>query len=305
MKIAIVNQYPDFKRTVFYQLLQQECKAPLQEVAAHKAGLIIYGPFGRFPKIVGRFVKRKASDGPIVFKNRSVQPISLFHTIENVRHDDKYDFTVGYDFSTSNDDYRFPYWMESLDWSHEGVTRPAPLRISRYFQIAELKKPLGPFLKERTGTCAAFFGQIREPRTTLINAVGRSMVLDTFGPAFDAKIKNSQSSGTFKDDILRNYSYNLCPEKGLFPGYYTEKVLEAFGSGCLPITWAEKNISHDFNSDAFINLLDYASTGYSGWEKLLNCSSSLEKFEAASLLKHTPSIEPLRDFVKKVVQAVV
>lgn len=305
MKIAIVHQYPDFKRTVFYQLLRQECKTPLQEVAPHKASLIVYGPFGRFPKLIGRFVKRKASNGPIFFKNRKMQPINLFHTIENVRHDNKYDFTVGYDFPTSDTNYRFPYWMESLDWTHEGISRPAPLRISRYFQIAEFQKPLGRFLKERTGTCAAFFGHIREPRSTLMNAVGKSLVVDGFGPAFDKKIKNSQSSGVFKDDILRNYSYNLCPENGLFPGYYTEKVLEAFGSGCLPITWTEKNICHDFSPDAFINLLDYADTGYLGWDKLLNVSSSLEKFEGACLLKYTPSIEPLRAFVKKVVQAAV
>ena len=138
MKIAIVHQYPDFKRTVFYQLLQQESKTPLQEVSPDKAALIVYGPFGRFPKIVGRFVKRKASIGPRVFKNRSAQPVSLFHTIENVRHENKYDFSIGYDFPIRDCDYRFPYWMESLDWSHEGVARPSPLRISQYFQIAEL-----------------------------------------------------------------------------------------------------------------------------------------------------------------------
>ena len=303
MKIAIVNQYRDFKRTVLYQLILQESKTSLQEVPPKKADLIIYGPFGRFPKIVGRFVKRKAFDGPMVFKNRSVQPINLFHTIENVRHENKYDFSIGYDFPTRECDYRFPYWMESLDWTHEGVSRLPPLRVSRYFSIPELQKPLGRFLEGRNGKCAAFFGQLREPRGTLMTTVSNNLELDTFGPAFDAKVKNSQKSGVFKDHILENYSYNLCPENGLFPGYYTEKILESFASGCLPISWAEKNINHDFNSDAFINLLDYSTSGYREWEQQLKCSSSLEKFETACLLKKTPSIEPMRDFVRKVVQA--
>lgn len=304
MKISILHQYPDFKRTIFYHLLEQESKTPLEEVAPDKAALIVYGPFARFPKIVGRFVKRKAVEGPRVFKNRAVQPVNVFHTIENVRHDDKYDYSIGYDFPVRDCDYRFPYWMESLDWSHEGLSRPAPLRISRYFPISELQEPLGRFLKGRNGRCAAFFGQIREPRKTLMDAVAKKLELDTFGPAFDSKIKNSQSSGLFKDQVLKGYSYNLCPENGLFPGYYTEKVLEGFASGCLPITWADHNIKHDFNPDAFLNLLDDAPSGYDRWEELLNDRSAVEKFEGASLLTRTPSIEPLRDFVKRIIHDV-
>ena len=46
----------------------------------------------------------------------------------------------------------------------------------------------------------------------------------------------------------------MCPENGLYPGYYTEKIPEAFYSGCLPITWADENIVADFNSRAFLNL---------------------------------------------------
>lgn len=303
MKIAIIHQYPDFKRTVFYQLLQQESKTPLQEVPPRKAELIIYGPFGRFPKVVGRFVKRKAFEGPIIFKDRLSQPVNLFHTIENVRHEDKYDFSVSFDFPTKDCNFRFPYWMESLDWTHEGLSRLPPLRVSRYFSIRELQTPLGRFLENRNKKCAAFFGQLSEPRGTLISVVGKSLELDLFGPAFDKGVKNSQSSGVFKDHILKNYSYNLCPENTLFPGYYTEKVLEAFVSGCLPLSWADNNINHDFNTDAFINLLDYSSFGYREWDNQLRNSSSLEKFEGACLIKYTPSIEPLREFVKKVVQS--
>ena len=303
MDIAILHQYPDFRRTVFYELLRQESRTPIREVSPEKADLVIYGPFARYPKIIGRFVKRKASFGPLYFKRRSLQPISIFHTIENVRHEQKFDYSISYDYSIEKCDYRFPYWMESIDWSHEGVSRPAPLRVSRYFEIAELQKPLGKFLQGRNGNCAGFFGQVSDPRKSLMESVAQILKLDTYGPAFDRSIKNSQSSGIFKDSVLQDYSYNLCPENALYPGYYTEKVLESFASGCLPITWAEQNICHDFNPNAFLNLLDYAPKGYNGWCTLINDSESREQFESSELLNSTPSIEPLREFTKDIIKA--
>ena len=104
MDIAILHQYPDFRRTVFYNLLRQESRTPLREVAADKAAIVIYGPFARTPKIVGRFVKRKASFEPKHFRGRVSQPISVFHSIENVRHENKFDFSISYDFSTTDFD---------------------------------------------------------------------------------------------------------------------------------------------------------------------------------------------------------
>lgn len=301
MKISILHQYPGFETTVFYRLLEQECKSALQITRPEKANLVIYGPFARTPKIVGRFVKRKAVVDPLTFKKRANQPLSVFHTIENVRYNGKYDYSIGYDFPKSEREFRFPYWMEAVDWSHEGVKRAAPPRTSRLFTIAELQRPLGRFTHGRNGKCAAFFGQLREPRPTLLAAAEKHLTVDAFGPAFDTKIKNPQSSGVFKDDVLRDYSYNLCPENSLYPGYYTEKVLEGFASGCLPLTWADQNISADFNPDAFVNLLDFAQYNYEGWHALLQDKAEIEKFESAALLRTPPSIDPLRQFVKRIV----
>lgn len=54
---------------------------------------------------------------------------------------------------------------------------------------------------------------------------------------------------------MSNYKFNLCPHNSLYPGYYDEKITDFFHSGCLPITWCDSNVNHDFNSEAFVNLL--------------------------------------------------
>lgn len=302
MKIAILHQFKDFKSTVFFKLLAQELSGTIQLSSPKNADLIIYGPFGRNLKTIGPFVKRRASVGPIKIPGRRFQPINIFHTIENERHNNLYDFSVSYDYTDNpQKNFRFPYWMESIDWSHEGVIRPKPLRLSRYFRVEELQKPLTDNFLSRKWRCAAFFGQIREPRAQLLTALKKVLPVDGFGKGFDNSIKNSQSSGIDKDIVLRQYAFNLCPENSLYPGYYTEKILESFGSGSIPLTWADSNIKSDFNPNSFINLHNYAGECYSKIGEVLASSDALAKIANEPLLQFTPTIEGLRHFIRNII----
>lgn len=305
MKVAILHQYGDFKSTVFFKLLVQEANGKLKFSTVKDADLIIYGPFGRELKTLGPFVKRRASVGPMKITGRRIQPINIFHTIENERHNNLYDFSVSYDYTDNpQKNFRFPYWMESIDWSHEGVVRPKPLRISRHFKIEELQKPLTDNFLNRNWRCAAFFGQMREPRLQLFEAIKKVLPVDGFGKGFDKGIKNSQSSGIYKDLMLSKYAFNLCPENSLYPGYYTEKVLESFGAGSIPLTWADSNIKSDFNSNSFINLNDYAASGYLEVGEVLENSDILAKIANEPLLLSTPTIENLRCFIREIISAI-
>jgi hypothetical protein len=60
-----------------------------------------------------------------------------------------------------------------------------------------------------------------------------------------------------KKKFLKNVKYNICPENSKFPCYHTEKIFQAFESGCVPLYWgvdfAEKNIINK-NSYIFVNV---------------------------------------------------
>ncbi len=304
MKISILWQFPHFVSSTFFKVLTDASRNGLELVKPAQADLVIYGPFQRHPKMIGRFVKRRARHSPLHFSGRQTQPISVYHTIENTRHDRKFDFSVSFDFSSEDRrHFRFPYWMESIDWSHEGVIREKPLRNSSHVAIDRLMSPLGRGFLERNSKCAAFFGHLREPRDTLLKAVRRHLDVDGYGPGFDDRLRSPERSGIAKDSVLAEYSYCLCPENSLYPGYYTEKILESFAAGCLGLTWTDPNVSADFNPDAFINLLDHARDGYDGWYQRLSRPEELQKFADAPLLTERPSIEPLRDFVNTIVQS--
>ena len=41
------------------------------------------------------------------------------------------------------------------------------------------------------------------------------------------------------------------------PGYTTEKIMDAFASGCVPIYYGDPLVVQDFNPDSFINAHDF------------------------------------------------
>ena len=228
-----------------------------------QADLLILGPFinkaGKqfrwCPKALRPLMTSIDQSIGVSKNTRSHQPIKIFHTQENERHDFvDADYSISFDLGVqSNKHFRFPYWMEMIDWSHEGVRGNSNPRYGELLKLSTLMSPLGEGYLKRGGTCALLSSHLREPRGSLYEALGKIIPTQGYGAFFNKQIKNHHSSGFLKKDTLKNFSFNLCPENGLYPGYYTEKIPEAFNSGCLPITWTDENISVDFNPNAFIN----------------------------------------------------
>jgi len=62
-----------------------------------------------------------------------------------------------------------------------------------------------------------------------------------------------------KMNWLRGYKFNITFENSSYPGYTTEKLLEALVSGTVPIYWGNPLVGLDFNPKAFINCHDFNS----------------------------------------------
>ena len=153
----------------------------------------------------------------------------------------------------------------------------------------------------RDRRAALFASHLNQPRAELFEAASKTLPTDGFGPAFDPAITNHNKSGFYKDELLAGYQVNLCPENSLYPGYYTEKVVEAYAAGCLPVTWADPNISHDFNPDAIVNALDFASMGYEEGLREALTPQAIKRRSEAPLMLEKPTIEPFVEFMRRVV----
>ena len=60
-------------------------------------------------------------------------------------------------------------------------------------------------------------------------------------------------------DTYKDYTFVIAMENTCVDGYITEKILNAFYSGSIPIYWGSSNINDFFNHKAFINVSNFNS----------------------------------------------
>jgi hypothetical protein len=62
-----------------------------------------------------------------------------------------------------------------------------------------------------------------------------------------------------KIEFISKFKFDLAIENGSYPGYVTEKIIESYIAGVVPIYYGDPLITIDFNPDSFINLNDFDS----------------------------------------------
>ena len=296
LKLALRGVFPGYVDSLVPAVIKTVCGGDVDIVPEAQANLVIIGPF----KDKRRFFERRKK------KYRNKDAVYLFQTGENIRHDEiAADFSISFDLGVEDEThFRWPHWTDVVSWREHGVHyEPKNVRFGKPIEAEQLMEPLGARALERPFKAAIFSWHLREPRKTLIEALSSHMEVDGYGRAFDESIASHDSSGLLKCDILRNYMFNLCPENSLYPGYYTEKIVEAYAAGCIPVTWTDRNLEADFNPGAVINCLPFAATGYANGLADAISDENLQQLVEVPLLDKAPSLEPLVRFIEKVVRA--
>jgi len=236
--------------------------------------------------------------------NPPTSAVTLFHTQENVRHDFiKSDFAISFDLAVNSPThFRLPYWMEMIDWSHEGLKGNLNLRYGQLLSLKKLKSPLGDRYLKRKRAGALLSSHLREPRASIFHEINKLIPVEGIGANFNKNIKDHHSSGFLKRDVLNEFAFNICPENGLYPGYYTEKIPEAFDAGCLPISWTDENVGVDFNPKAFINLLPFFKNDLRGVKDALFNSAALEQYQSEALILNSPSLDTFKEFLRELLR---
>ncbi|QWD91013.1 glycosyltransferase family 10 domain-containing protein [Polynucleobacter sp. MWH-Braz-FAM2G] len=297
----------DYSQGLF-PIIAQTLGYQLNWVKPNQADLLILGPFIKVDakklKWCPRPLRPTINAALSLTSSRKNSPLRVFHSAENLRHDSvPADYSISFDLNIgSPNHFRLPYWMEMIDWSNEGIVGNQNPRYGELLNIKRLMQPLGTDFLKKPRAAAFLSSHLREPRKTLFEAVQKVMPVSGFGAYFDKKIENHHRSGFLKRELLHEFGFNLCPENGMYPGYYTEKIPEAFFADCLPITWADENVKVDFNPDAFINLAPMTWCNYKPLEEIIATPLLLENYASQALLLKAPSILPFRDFVKRILE---
>ncbi len=311
IRLSTIGTPADYQDGLFPMV----CKALGYEIrwtTPKQADALIIGPFAQAnkkalrwcPKPIRPRVSSIVDTLKPILRSRLYEPIKIYQTGENTRHDHIFaDYSISSDLGVVNPShFRLPYWYELVDWSKEGINGNQNPRFGDLINLDRLMQPLGGQFLERNNKAVLLTSHLREPRKSLLDALEKVVYVQKFGGNFNPEIRNHHMSNFKKIDLLQEFSFNLCPENGLYPGYYTEKIPEAFQAGCLPISWADSNVSIDFNPAAFINLLPFAHSDYVQFRELLESKESLSNYAEQPLLLKKPSIEPFTAFVQKIMQ---
>lgn len=79
--------------------------------------------------------------------------------------------------------------------------------------------------------------------------------------------KQVNSGGRYKNNIggpvedkvkfESEHKFSIAFENVSHPGYHTEKIVQAFAAGGIPIYWGDPKIEQEFNRNAFINVMNF------------------------------------------------
>ena len=310
IKIALKDTPHDYPSSLV-PILMDFLGYQISWVKEAQADLIIQGPFVKKDHKPFRWLPKPLRSSAQSLKEQMTatnsgtkvsHQIRLFQTSENIRPDIVVsDFALSYDLGIQDQKHcRFPYWMEMVDWSKEGIKGNTNPRYGRLLEIEQMMRPLGNQFLKRDRQALLISSHLLEPRKTIYQAVNQLMPVKGLGAYFNPEIKNHHQSGLVKFDALQHAAFNLCPENGLYPGYYTEKIPEAFLAGCLPITWTDQNVQVDFNPKAMINLEPMHWNQFAELPDLLLNETRLAAFADEPLMLNRPSIEPVIEFLREV-----
>lgn len=243
------------------------------------------------------------------------QPVPAEKTIqfigENVRPEFlRHRFSLSFDYDTyGGRNFRLPLWWWRLAWpgyAERWRQRPQVGGGGLAHGYEELI-PIDALLRSRAAPPLRpeGFGVLvaanPEPlRINLFMGLQRAGQMVGYGQMFNNPLYSS------KFEVLNRFRFCLCPENSIYPGYHTEKVLDAWYGGCVPLYNGDRLLGRDFNPSALVNYQDYLDMDWFV-DHVRRLDASAEAYEAIRsqpLLSRRPSLEPLIVFLRHAVEQI-
>jgi hypothetical protein len=210
----------------------------------------------------------------------------IWYTGENVRPPIDLEFNGFMSFDQryfGDQNVYFPLWMHDIGWFD--VPR-FNQRLGKSSHVNELTSGRVPNSESRNGFCV-FVGNPDPVRIRAVDKLSEVMESGLFGSYFRNPVKN-------KLEVASRYRFMVCFENDLYPGYVTEKIVEAYLSGTIPLYWGDLGSKRDnlFNHKAFLNLNDFETLD-EFVSKVLESDKNWLPIFAEPLLSQKPNLDKI------------
>jgi len=230
LRVAFVDFWPEFKEeNIFLPILQKYFNV---EITTFNPDVVIHSIFGGMKESPNYKCKK------ILFLG------------ENYRyHQFNSNYAISFDPKTENN-YRLPLWQYYL------LLNPT-LKQKLLFE---------PRINHEKFDRGCSF-VVSNPNNFLRNAFYDALKFQSWMQVFSyGRFKTNnfelqkESQGKYWRDAKYSFfnrvkhQFNICFEHSSFPYYCTEKIMDSFLGGSIPIYWGDPKIKEDWNEEAFINV---------------------------------------------------
>jgi len=166
---------------------------------------------------------------------------------ENVAPDFRLtDYALSFDYLQHPNHLRLPLYAMRFD-ENETVEKTFPLVTA---------PAADTMLKGKTGFCSfVVSSKDTQSRIDFFHQLSKYKKVDSGG----AVLNNIGGRVDDKLAFIEKYKFNIAFENASFPGYVTEKLIEAKQAGTVPVYWGNPRIAEEMNPKSFINYYEYRS----------------------------------------------
>ncbi len=188
----------------------------------------------------GPYVVGPKKDNPYKFPNA----VKIFLTGEAVAPDfNIYDYALGFDELDYGDRYlRCPYWALSI--SNENLQKLIDRQVTRFEDLDKKNKFCNFIYSNHNG---------HKMRREIFEKLEQYKRVDSWG----RWLNNMGEFAKDKIQVIKDYKFSVASENAWYPGYTTEKLIDAYLGNTLPIYWGNPDVVKEFNESSFINVFDF------------------------------------------------
>ncbi|MBQ9426714.1 MAG: glycosyltransferase [Paludibacteraceae bacterium] len=213
--------------------------------------------------------------------------VKIFYTGENQAPDfNLCDYALGFDYIDFGDRYlRLPLWVL--------YSKDTALMTTKHLQ---------PSLRAKDSFCSFVYSNSNASpeRGEMLEALNGYKTVNSGG-----RYRNNVG-GPVADKLAfqQKHKFAIAFENASHEGYTTEKLVQAFAAGTVPIYWGDPRVGETFNEDAFINCLHYPD-----WEAVVKRVKEIDEDDALWLkmvqtpaLREADTVEKLLDSIDQFLQ---
>jgi hypothetical protein len=162
-----------------------------------------------------------------------------------------YDSFLSFDLDTFGGRNAYlPIWYFDVDFFNRGIENRTGKKISIKQLITSRNiRELG------SQFAISFIGNPHPIRMNAIQTFQEFKDIDLYGSAVNRPVRT-------KIEVAKNSIFSFCFENDLYPGYVTEKIVEAFACGNIPLYWGLFGDNSVFNKRSYLNLADFESLSH-------------------------------------------